>query len=460
MTTDCKHDSRRAQPDAAHLAQAVRVFVSERFSRFGPNRRNQIARLVFEIAKKENSDFRQILGPEKTAGRFEDIKSSLLKRRFPGLASQEISGHILPGLDVRAGMEVTGKRPPRSLPRRFVVERSVARTDFVARLKRRFGSRCEFTEIDSYKTTVKEKRFTIGDYNGRPDTFYIIREKYDFFRPCPCSLKTVSCGYHNVNLGAGCTFECSYCFLQGYINAPGITIPANLGDFFDAFRRYKQDIRLGSGELTDSLVFDHITEFSVPIVRFFRDFPGSTFEFKTKSDNIDNLLKIPGSDNIVVSWSVNPPRMVEENELFTAPLEKRIKAAEACVRAGYRVGFHFDPVIVYDNWEKDYEETVDRVFSRIDPSRLAWVSLGALRMTAGVKRVIENRFPRNTLLDGPLVTGYDGKYRYPRKLRTEMFTKMKGWIRRHAPKVYLYLCMEEKAVCQAARMAPLIRDCS
>jgi len=119
----------------------------------------------------------------------------------------------------------------------------------------------------------------------------VIKESFDFFRLCPCTPHAYGCGYHIANLGMGCPMECTYCYLQDYTNAPGIAFPANLDDFFDAFKNYEHDIRLGSGEFTDSLVFDNLTEYSPQIIDFFRQYPNARFEFKTKTNNIDLILK-------------------------------------------------------------------------------------------------------------------------------------------------------------------------
>ena len=47
-----------------------------------------------------------------------------------------------------------------------------------------------------------------------------------------------------------------------------------------------------------------------------------------------------------------------------------------------------------------------------------------------------------------LVPGEDGKMRYFRPLRTEMYTKMLSWIRRYTADTPLYLCMETQTVWQ------------
>lgn len=110
------------------------------------------------------------------------------------------------------------------------------------------------------------------------ENVFIIREQFDFFQPCPCAPGARSCGYHIMNAGFGCGYDCAYCFLQGYINAPGLVFPGNLDDFFTQFKACdRPGMRIGSGQFTDSLLFDHITGFSSELIRFFRDFPDVYF---------------------------------------------------------------------------------------------------------------------------------------------------------------------------------------
>ncbi len=44
------------------------------------------------------------------------------------------------------------------------------------------------------------------------------------------------------------------------------------------------------------------------------------------------------------------------DEHGTASLSERLLAARRCQDAGYRLGFHFDPIVEYPNWEDDYED--------------------------------------------------------------------------------------------------------
>ncbi len=439
-------------------AQRIIDLVTAAYPHFGVNKRNQVSRLVFEIAKREGREVRKVLAeaPE-TAGHFDALKAYLLKRRYPTLSEAQRRQQVFPELDIRDELRVnlTPRFPQmKFFPKRFLVEESVQSIPWVQELPQRFPA-IQFEIISSYKEYVREQSFSGHDYNARLDNFFIVRENYDFYKKCACSHKSVHCGYEVVNLGSGCAFDCAYCYLQDYLNSPGILQPANLEDFFTQFASYKENIRMGSGEITDSLIFDHLTGFSSRIVEFFKGHPGSSFEFKTKSDNVDNLLKVSPGDNIIVSWSMNPPEVITTVEHFTASLDERLAAAERCVAAGYKVAFHFDPMIYFVGWETAYRNLVEKIFNRIDSRRVAWLSLGTLRMTPALKKMMENRFPETRLLDEEFIVGHDGKFRYPFAVRTAMYGHMKDWLSQRAPGVYLYLCMEEKEACGTCEVAPI-----
>jgi spore photoproduct lyase len=170
--------------------------------------------------------------------------------------------------------------------------------------------------------------------------------------------------------------------------------------FFEEFTHYKKPwMRIGTGEFSDSLMLDHITKYSPAIIEFFNNHKDAVFEFKTKSSNIDNLLKIKHSGNIVVSWSLNPQKIIDKNEFFTASLSDRLASAKECAKSGYKIGFHFDPIIYFKGWEREYGKVIDLLFSKIKPKDIAWISMGTFRFKPELKSIIENRFPENEILD-------------------------------------------------------------
>lgn len=434
----------------------LKSFVERQFKSFGINKKREITRLLFEISKREAIPYRGILKnpPENLGYRF--TKEALLKRRFPQAFSQ--NSHIaphLPKLEIRPENRVKVNAAGfKFKPKNVYIEGAVSNSWMAARFKSLFPG-ATFIRIGSLKAYIKKRRpFGIGDYNRRRDSVFIVKEKSDFFKKCPCTKSAVSCGYHIFNLGFGCPYECVYCYLQEYTNYPGIILPANIESFFSQFSKYsKKRMRIGTGEFTDSLALDDITQYSTALVDFFSKNPGITFEFKTKSANISNLLNLKHRGNIAISWSLNPPNIIKENEFYTASLTERLSSAAACVKAGYRIGFHFDPMVYCKGWEAGYEGLVNRLFDNIPAKHIVWISIGSLRFNPRLKVVIENRFPENKILDEELLLGFDNKLRYTDRIRFTMYRNMLYWIKKRSKGVKVYLCMEKSGISEVSGRA-------
>ncbi|MBI2091682.1 MAG: radical SAM protein [Deltaproteobacteria bacterium] len=257
----------------------------------------------------------------------------------------------------------------------------------------------------------------------------------------------VCCGYYTIDVGSGCPCDCTYCILQHYIsNNPMTTIYVNIEEILGIVKKHieaepSRQFRIGTGELSDSLAYDDITGYSKIITAFFAAQANAVFEFKTKTVTIDNLIGLKHNGKIVVSWSLNPQKIIDSEEKHSASLKERLAAAKKCVGSGYRVGFHFDPMINYPEWEKDYKEVVEAIFENVPASSIAWISLGTLRFPHHLKPIVEKRFPDTKIFCGEFIPA-NGKMRYFRPLREEMYKKMYGWIDNKAPYTERYLCME------------------
>ncbi|RKY28180.1 MAG: hypothetical protein DRP61_02475, partial [Candidatus Omnitrophota bacterium] len=300
--------------------------------------------------------------------------------------------------------------------------------------------------IDYYSLFLKNYKLT--PYNLKQPILFIVKERWDFIKPCPCTKAHLGCGYWIFNLGFGCPFDCSYCYLQQYQNFPGIILPSNLEDFFrkfeDFLKKIRKPIRIGTGEFCDSLALDDLTLYSQKLINFFASKP-VLLELKTKSKKIENLLKIKPSKNIIISWSLTPQRIIDSEERATSSLQERLNSAKVIQEYGYKIAFHFDPIIYYSEWEEDYKELIDKLYSQVNPP-FAWISLGTLRFNRELKSIIERRFPQSKIVYGELFIGEDKKLRYPEFMRIKIYKKMVGWIRKFDKKTPVYLCMESDKI--------------
>jgi spore photoproduct lyase len=286
----------------------------------------------------------------------------------------------------------------------------------------------------------------------KQDTITFAEHKGQFIKHCPCTPGVVSCGYYNLNLHTGCPYCCSYCILQAYLETKEPIYFSNIQDMEKELAAAARDLRylrIGTGELTDSLALDPQTHYSRKILAVFEKFPEIVFEFKTKSTHVRDILKYGKKlKNIVISWSLNPQEVIAREELLTPDLVSRLEAIEAVQRQGFKIGIHFDPIVLFKGWQAAYLDLIKEIAKIIIPSQIAWWSLGALRFPHALRDHMF-KHPGSRLFEGELIRGHDGKYRYFKPLRLELFRFMKRHIRAlvstHVP---LYLCMEDKEVWQ------------
>ncbi len=282
----------------------------------------------------------------------------------------------------------------------------------------------------------------------------LCRNRGAFFKPCPGTKEYRCCGYQVLNTGMNCPMDCVYCILQSYLNNPWLSFFVNVEDLFrELEEKLAQDsqriFRIGTGEFTDSLALDNLTHFSARLVPFIARQKNAVLELKTKSANIKNLQDLDHGGRSIVAWSLNSPAIMQREELRTASLHQRLEAARKCASWGYRLAFHFDPIILHPGWQEGYQETIRALFAAVPKEAIAWISLGALRYLPSLKQIAALRFPGSRFFYQPFIDGLDGKRRYFREERVEMYRFIAAELQRHAAAhTCLYFCMENDTIWQ------------
>ena len=336
--------------------------------------------------------------------------------------------------------------------RKLYVEKSVKGMEVTQRVLAGVGDDVEVEWVEDGREVVAQygigqdgvsrgkKALLLTDFRGEP------------IKPCPGTPEYVCCGYKILNFGSGCTMDCSYCALQNYFSNPLLTVQANADAFLEAAAEELRKsagsfFRLGTGEFADSLALDPLTGYARRLVEFIRQFPNAALELKSKAAHVDEILDLDHQGRTVCAWSVNSEEICQGEEYRVASLDERFKAARKALSAGYKVAFHFDPIIYYEGWEEGYRQTVKRIFDVASADRIAWISLGCFRYKPGLEAIIRERFPKNQYTYGEFVAGGDGKMRYPQPLREHIYEKMVGWIREYGgDDAFVYFCMENTAV--------------
>lgn len=242
--------------------------------------------------------------------------------------------------------------------------------------------------------------------------------------------------------------NCSYCYLQSYLNSKITKIYTNIDEALSelteiAEQHPDQPFRVGTGEIIDSLSLDDLTLYSRKLIAFFKKYPRWVLEFKTKSDQVEQFLDLPGSQNIVVSWSINPPFIINSEEHGTARFEERMTAAKKCRDAGYRVAFHIDPMIYHTDWKENYEFLAEEISKNFTARDIQVISIGSLRFQPEQRHLMRERFGFESLVNqAEMFPSEGGKLRYDAGLRSEMFHFMYKKLKSLNPDFNIFLCME------------------
>lgn len=211
--------------------------------------------------------------------------------------------------------------------------------------------------------------------------------------PIPASKTDVVCPHFlELKWAYGCSFDCAWCFLKGTFRfLPTKTKPVikdynkievHVKSFFEN-NGYSEEL-LNSGELSDSLLSENtnlpFSKFIYPIIKGERK---HRILFLTKSTNVKNICGLEAQKEFVMSFSLNANKVSEKWEKAPNPRD-RIKAAKKVYDVGYEIRLRIDPMVPIENYEKQYTDLIDNIFSNLEPSR---ITLGSLR---GLQSTINN----------------------------------------------------------------------
>lgn len=288
-----------------------------------------------------------------------------------------------------------------------------------------------------------------GHYRDGKKTIEIIPKKGNALDTCATfNKKYICCHVHVLRTVFNCPFDCSYCFLQNYLNDGIIKVVGDLDSLLDEVKEKINKVperlfRIGTWELGDSLAFENETGQAPRLIEAFSTICNAVLELKTKSDCVDGILNLNHNNRTVISWSLNTEHIIMNDEHRTASIDARINAIEKAARAGYLIGLHFDPVIYHKGWTRGYEMLVNKVFEVVSPEQVAWISIGSLRFNPEMKKKIENNYPDSKLTCAEMVLGDDVKVRYVKPLRLKMYHLLYQSIKKKVkPDNLVYLCME------------------
>ena len=130
-----------------------------------------------------------------------------------------------------------------------------------------------------------------------------------------------------------CIYDCRYCFLQGMYPSAHYVLFINFEDFLSDINAKSSQCApepswFFSGYDCDSLALDQISNFVPSFLPYFKDNPTAHLELRTKSVNIQSILKHEPLANIITAFSFTPDELGKQIEKGVPTVSSRIKAMQ------------------------------------------------------------------------------------------------------------------------------------
>ena len=152
----------------------------------------------------------------------------------------------------------------------------------------------------------------------------------------------------------GCFYQCDWCYLKLTYRAafPFITIRAQYDRIKEQlYKRLNQTtdpVIFNTGELADSLSMEHLTCAAQEFIPWIGNTENGYLFMLTKSDNVDDILKLPHKGQTIIAWSMNTEQVSQKFEIGAPPFDRRLDAAKKVQEAGYPLRIRLDPIIPFE----------------------------------------------------------------------------------------------------------------
>lgn len=251
-----------------------------------------------------------------------------------------------------------------------------------------------------------------------------------------------SSDYIAPSFGYGCLLNCSYCYMKR--NVPeGLSVAKNIEDILTAINNHSLFDTIEKPNQTDPkyITYDIACneDFALhskyynwkKIFQFFLEHPYAKATFATKIIPI-KFLEYNPLKKVRIRFSLMPQKISSIVEPNTPDIIDRIKAVNAFIEAGYEVHLNFSPVIINDNWLKEYNLLFNMCNDYIDYKDEVKSEVIFLTHNKNKHQYnIDNNIPGEDLLWNPSIqeektSSYGGvNVRYKRSLKQESINLFK-----------------------------------
>ena len=308
--------------------------------------------------------------------------------------------------------------------------------------------------IAALRRHMKALRESETDYSSffpivrkNPKAKALVEDQKLVLSRCPCPVdgeKTRCCKLRTLDAVMQCAFGCSYCSIQAFYNENEIRIVSDLEEKLKNMEIGEDVWHIGTGQASDSLLLGDDYGTLSALASFASLHKNVLIELKSKAKR--DVFSRPWPENMIFTWSLNAPTIIEKEEHFTATLTERLDVAERARDNGNLVGFHIHPMFYFKGWEDEYKRVVDEITRRFSPSDIAMIGIGTLTFTKAMLKRLREMGNESKVLEMEL-TEAAGKYSYPLDKKEKMFgTVFRFFPEEYRKNIFFYLCMEDPSL--------------
>jgi spore photoproduct lyase len=352
---------------------------------------------------------------------------------------------------------VLAKGSNRTRPRRRLAERICAAYP-EAEVVETFGTphnRVDLGESDPLRLHQRGKHtLVLGEHCSA------VRFSHEGGNACP--------NYWHFSPYGFCPYGCHYCYLAGTPGvwfSPSVKIFLNLEGILAEVDGTANQLGCPTafylGKLQDGLALEPLSGYARTMIPFFARHPYARMVILTKSADVENLLDLDHAGRTILSWTVNAPEVTRLFEGNTPNIAARIDAMRRCSQVGYPVRAVVMPIIPVADWQALYGRFITALLESVPLSR---ITLGSMCSYAQAQRLMELKLgrqnPISTLLDFGPTKSDDGRLRFSRATRENVYRYLMGSIRRHRPDLEVGLCLEHEAMFAALDLTRSMGRCN
>jgi spore photoproduct lyase len=265
-----------------------------------------------------------------------------------------------------------------------------------------------------------------------------------------------------------CPYGCHYCYLAGTPGvwfSPTVKIFLNLEEILAEVDRTANQLGRPTafylGKLQDGLALEPLSGYTRTMIPFFARHRYARMVILTKSADVENLLDLDHAGQTILSWTVNAPEVTQLFERNTPSIASRLDAMRRCAQAGYSVRAVLMPIIPVADWQETYGRFVAMLLESVPLSR---ITLGSVCSYPQAQRLMELKLGRQNAISTLLRLGPaksdDGRLRFSRSTREEVYRYLVECIRPQRPDLEIGLCLEDEAMFAALSLTGSMGRCN